>query len=133
MGDVSLAPASDRLKRASERGRTRDVGLGLTGGPDEEPVAEHVAQRRQQRRWGGARLRDGGDAPPAECPDEGGWALSDPGPRGTKEAGQVKAPEESQPVRTIPELCPTGARESRQNALSPRLQLRFASHCPPDQ
>lgn len=50
MVDVRLAPASDRLKRASERRWTRGVGLALTGGRDEEPVAEHVAQRRQQRR-----------------------------------------------------------------------------------
>src|SRR4051794_458074 len=104
MADVRLAPASDRLKRASERRWTRGVGLALTGGRDEEPVAEHVAQRRQQRRWGGARLLDGRDAPPAECPGERGWALSDPGPRGVEEANHVKAPEESQPLGTIPEL-----------------------------
>jgi hypothetical protein len=59
--------------------RSPTVSLGVTGrfpawagGPDEEPLADPVAECGRQRRRRGTRLPDGQDAPSAEGHDERG-------------------------------------------------------------
>jgi hypothetical protein len=69
----------------------------LAGEADEEPLAEHVAERRKQRRWSCAWLHDGGNAPSAVGHGERRRALCGQG-GSNKEASDIKAPEDERPL-----------------------------------